>query len=229
MYILETQFKTVATLIGDPVRATIMWALLDGRAFTATELAITARTSPQNISMHLAKLVQAGLISVEKQGRHRYYRFSRKEIAYCIEAMANLIPFDRREKNTTPGNSSPVQYCRTCYDHLAGKVGVMITDSLLAQKIITLKDDLFKVSPKGRNWFTQLGIDMDELEQRRRFLIKPCLDWSERRHHMAGALPAMLLDNMLSAGWLRKITHSRAVTITGNGHREFYRYFGIGV
>ena len=151
------QFKQIAALIGDPTRATILWTLLDGKAFTATELAITADTSPQNISMHLSKLVQAGLLCVESQGRHRYYKFSGKDIAYAIEAMANLIPHPTTKKNLPSENISPIKYCRTCYDHLAGKVGVLITDSLVQQKIIVDKNNSFELSSKGTKMVFRLG------------------------------------------------------------------------
>lgn len=115
----EAQFGNITALIGDPIRSLVLWTLLDGRAYTATELAICADTSPQNISMHLSKLVQADLLTVESQGRHRYYRFSRQEVAYAIEALANLLP-QKNEVKATSADLSDVKYCRTCYDHLAG-------------------------------------------------------------------------------------------------------------
>jgi DNA-binding transcriptional ArsR family regulator len=221
------QFKQIAALIGDPTRATILWTLLDGKAFTATELAITADTSPQNISMHLSKLLQAGLLCVESQGRHRYYRFSRGDIAYAIEAMANLIPDTTAKKNLHTENISAIKYCRTCYDHLAGKVGVLITDSLLQQRIIVNRNNSFEISNKGQKWFSGLDLHIDSLKQQRRFFVRPCLDWSERRHHIAGSLAASLLDKMLSADWLRKTKNSRAIIITGKGQKNLYEYFKI--
>jgi DNA-binding transcriptional ArsR family regulator len=123
------QFKSVAALIGEPVRATMLWSLLDGKAFTATELAIHADVSAQSASMHLKKLVESNLLATEKQGRHRYYRFSRPEIAYVIESMANLMSLEKKKVVSLTGTPSlsPITYCRTCYDHLAGKVGVAIT------------------------------------------------------------------------------------------------------
>ncbi len=226
---MENQFKQIAGLIGDPTRATIMWTLLDGKAFTATELAITADTSPQNISMHLNKLVQAGLLGVESQGRHRYYKFSGKDIAYAIEAMANLIPHPTTGKNQDTENISPIKHCRTCYDHLAGKVGVLITDSLLQQKIILDRNNSFELSIKGQKWFSGLDINIDKLKQQRRFFLRPCLDWSERRHHIAGSLAASLLDKMLSSDWLRKTKNSRAIIITGKGQKKLYEYFKISL
>ncbi|MEP6928345.1 MAG: helix-turn-helix domain-containing protein [Ginsengibacter sp.] len=226
---MENQFTQIAGLIGDPTRATIMWTLLDGKAFTATELAITADTSPQNISMHLNKLVQAGLLGVESQGRHRYYKFSGKDIAYAIEAMANLIPHPATGKNQDTENMSPIKHCRTCYDHLAGKVGVLITDSLLQQKIILDRNNSFELSIKGQKWFRGLDINIDKLKQQRRFFLRPCLDWSERRHHIAGSVAASLLDKMLSSDWLRKTKNSRAIIITGKGQKKLYEYFKISL
>jgi DNA-binding transcriptional ArsR family regulator len=216
---MESRFKEIASLIGDPTRATILWVLLDGKAFTATELAIAADTSPQNISMHLSKLVQAELLSVESQGRHKYYKFSNKDIAYAIEALANLIPPAKAMKTV---KENPVTHCRTCYDHLAGKVGVLITDSLLQQKIINAD---FEVSKK--KWFTDFGIDIDELRQQRRSLLRPCLDWSERRHHIAGSVATALLDIMLEDDWIRRTKNSRAIVITGKGQKKMYEYFKI--
>lgn len=226
---MENRFKEIASLIGDPTRATIMWTLLDGKAFTATELAISANTSPQNISMHLSKLVQAGLLSVESQGRHRYYKFSRKEIAYAIEAMTSLIPYPASKSTSQPKDICAIKYCRTCYDHLAGKVGVLITDSLLQQKIIIDRSAIFKVSKKGEKWFSGLGIDMDELQQQRRSIIRPCLDWSERRHHIAGSLAASLLDKMLFSDWVRRTKNSREIVITAKGRKKLYEHFNLSV
>lgn len=224
---MENQFKEIAALIGDPTRAVIMWTLLDGKAFTATELAIIANTSPQNISMHLAKLVQSDLLCVEKQGRHKYYRFSNKEIAYAIEAMANLIPHSTIPKKNIAEKHSPIKHCRTCYDHLAGKIGVALTDSLLEQKIIVDNNNVFEISSKGEKWFADFGINVDEVKKQRRLFLKPCLDWSERRNHIAGSLATSIFDKMVSNDWLRKTNHSRAIIITGKGEKELYEYFKI--
>ncbi len=204
-----------------------MWTLLEGKAFTATELAIIANTSPQNISMHLAKLVQSDLLCVEKQGRHKYYRFSNKEIAYAIEAMANLIPHSTIPKKSIAEKHSPIKHCRTCYDHLAGKIGVALTDSLLEQKIIVDNNNVFEISPKGEKWFSDFGINVDEVKKQRRLFLKPCLDWSERRNHIAGSLATSIFDKMVSNDWLRKTNHSRAIIITGKGEKELYEYFKI--
>jgi len=226
---MEEQFKQIAALIGDPTRALIMWTLLDGKAFTATELAMLANTTAPNISMHLAKLVQAELLSVESQGRHRYYKYARKEVAYAIEAMANLLPAPERQADNNQEQHSGIKHCRTCYDHLAGKVGVAITDSLLQQKILLQKNKVFEVSNKGLQWFALFEIDITALQQQRRSFLRPCLDWSERRYHMAGSLAASLLQTMLSADWLRTTQHSRALVITGKGQKKLYEHFKLAL
>jgi DNA-binding transcriptional ArsR family regulator len=225
---MEDQFIKVASLLGDPTRAVIMWALLDGKAFTATELAIAANTSPQNISMHLAKLLEAGLLCVEKQGRHKYYRFSNKEVAYAIEAMASLIPPVMLEKKNSEKHS-PIKHCRTCYDHLAGKIGVAVAESLVEQSILLDSETKLEVTLKGVKWFSDFGINIEEIKKQRRLFLKPCLDWSERKNHIAGSLGASLLDKMIADDWLRRTKDSRAIQITGKGEKELFRYFKIVV
>lgn len=226
---MEDQFIKAAALIGDPTRASIMWTLLDGRAFTATELAISANTSPQNISMHLGKLLEANLLCVEKQGRHKYYRFSNKEVAYVVEAMANLIPKPEIASKNKTENYPPIKYCRTCYDHLAGKIGVALTDSLLEQKIIVENRNTFEISSEGEKWFSDFGINIEDAQKQKRIFLKPCLDWSERRNHIAGSIGTLLLNKMLNEDWIRRTANSRAIVITGKGKKEFLKYFKIVV
>ena len=226
---MENQFKQIATLIGDPTRATIMWTLLEGKAFTATELAIVVTTSPQNISMHLTKLVQANLLVVESQGRHKYYRFARKEIAYAIEAMISLIPPPISSQKTKTEKVSGIKHCRTCYDHLAGKVGVALTDSLLQQQLLVDTSGGFEISSEGEKWFTEFGIPLTALKQQKRSFLRPCLDWSERRPHIAGSLATALLDKMLLEDWLRKTKDSRALIVTAKGKKEFQSRLGITI
>jgi DNA-binding transcriptional ArsR family regulator len=226
---MEDQFIKAAGLIGDATRASIMWTLLDGRAFTATELSIAVNTSPQNISMHLAKLLEANLLCVEKQGRHKYYRFSSKEVAYVIEAMANLIPKPELSSKKKTENYPPIKYCRTCYDHLAGKMGVALADSLLEQKIIIENNNTFEISPEGEKWFSNFGINLEEAQKQKRIFLKPCLDWSERRNHIAGSVGTLLLNKMLEQDWIRRTADSRAIIITGNGKKEFLKHFKMVV
>jgi len=224
---MEDQFIKTATLIGDATRASILWNLLDGRAFTATELAIAIETSAQNISMHLGKLLDADLISVEKQGRHKYYRFSNKEVAYAVEAMANLIPKPEISAKKKTENYPPIKYCRTCYDHLAGKIGVALADSLLEQKIIIEKNNTFEISPEGEKWFSDFGINIGDAKKQKRIFLKPCLDWSERRYHIAGSVGTLLLNKMLEQDWIRRTANSRVIIITGKGEKEMLKSFKI--
>ena len=224
---METQIAHISSLIGDPVRSRILWLLLDGRAYTATELAASADTSPQNISMHLGKLVQAELLAVESQGRHRYYRFARQEVAYAIEALANLVPGAHRPDVTPHEADSAIKYCRTCYDHLAGKMGVLITEHLQKEKILRLSDQAYTLLPRAAAFFEGFGIDPAALQQQRRSFARPCLDWSERKYHLSGSLGAALLGYMLEQDWMRRTQHSRVIVVTAKGRKALYQHFNI--
>jgi DNA-binding transcriptional ArsR family regulator len=226
---MEKEIGYITSLIGDPVRANILWTLLDNRAYTATELAVRADTSPQNISMHLKKLVQADLLTVESQGRHKYYKFSKPEVAYAIEAISNLIPTPKHTVIVnSPGNSA-IRHCRTCYDHLAGKVGVLITEALLKQRILERDTTVYAVTKKGSSFFSELEIDIDDLKKQRRAFAKPCLDWSERKHHLAGSLGTALLHKMLSLDYLRRTKNSRAIVVTSRGQLHLSERFKVSV
>jgi hypothetical protein len=205
----------------------VLWTLMDGKAYTATELAIQADTTRSNLSMHLRKLSDAGLLNVEIQGRHRYYTFSRPEIAYALEAMANLLP--ERERVRTPPSErlQPIAYCRHCYDHLAGRVGVQVTESLVRQKVIVHGEKEFEVTAAGVKWFDVLGIDCAELKNQRRSFSRVCLDWTERKHHLAGSLGAALLEKMLRSHWLRPGTDPRVFIVTGKGQKAMSELFRI--
>jgi DNA-binding transcriptional ArsR family regulator len=219
----------MAGLIGEQSRAVMLWHLLGGKALTATELAISADVSPQSASMHLNKLVQAGVLAMEKHGRHRYYKFSTPEAAYAVEAIANLIPPEKSRQKFPAGGLSEIQYCRTCYDHLAGKVGVLITERCVERKFIIPRVLQFELTPKGRAWFDSLGIDAAALQNSRREFARACLDWTERRHHLAGALGAALFDAMLKADWMRRMRHSRAILLTSKGRRKLHDLLDLNV
>jgi DNA-binding transcriptional ArsR family regulator len=209
--------KDIAQLIGDPIRADILWTLLDGRAYTASELAAAVDTSAPNCSMHLAKLIKADLLTVEAQGRHRYFTFSRPEVAYAVEALAALVP--QRTREAAEKEDPPIRICRTCYDHLAGRVGVQLTESLLRQKLLTLSAKEFALTQKGTRWFVAHGVDIASLQRQRRNFSRTCLDWTERRPHLAGSLGAALLQMMFDAQWLRKIANTRALQVTPKGRK----------
>lgn len=209
--------KDIVQLIGDPVRANILWTLLDGRAYTASELAAAVDTSAPNCSMHLAKLIKADLLTVEAQGRHRYYTYSRPEVAYAIESLAALVP--QRDREAAEKEDPPIRVCRTCYDHLAGRVGVALAEALVKQKLLTRTKQQFEVTPKGARWLTDHGIDTAELQRQRRNFSRTCLDWTERRPHLAGSLGAAVLQMMFDEQWLRRIPHTRAVQVTPKGRK----------
>ena len=210
----EEKFISTASLLCEPSRAKIVWNLLDGRAYTASELALVSDLSATSVSNHLSKLLNGEIVKVDVQGRHRYYSFANPEVAYVVESMANLANQKPSSKPDEQLNKNDVKYCRTCYDHLAGKVGVMIADKLISQKIIVLHDKTFVVTEKGNNFFRDFGLELTELKKQRRYFAKACLDWSERKYHLAGSLGAGLFDKMLQLDWLRRTRDSRAVIIT---------------
>lgn len=214
------RFTSVASLIGEPTRATMLWNLIDGRAYTAGELASIANVSPQGASNHLNKLIDADFIKVEKQGKHRYYRLSNTEVAYAIEAIANLITNKNSIRKEVPYKNGDIQYCRKCYDHLAGKIAVDLTQTLLSQGLLILQNDDFIISPSGSQWFEKIGIDVDVIMRSKRRIAKPCLDWTERKYHLAGALGANLLKQMQIFNWVRTVRYSRVIILTGKGEAD---------
>ena len=223
---IEDEFANVASLIGDRVRAILLWSLLDGKAFTATELAISANISRQSVSNHLSKLMGGNLVSVEKQGRHRYFRLADEKIAQVIESMASLIPDQKLEvkKNVT---APQLAFSRTCYDHLAGKLSIQIVTSLIAQKIIAAKGNFFDVTHFGMDWFEKIGINIADLKKKKRSFAHKCLDWTERKHHIAGALGAAILQKFLEQDWVRKKRNTREIIVTPLGEDYLYRELKI--
>ncbi len=225
---IEEHFGSIASLIGERSRSIMLWTLLDGRAYTATELAMAAGISAQSASNHLSKLIKANLLSTDTQGRHKYYRFSNDKVAQVIEMIAGLLPVpDGTNERSTNENSTGIRYARTCYDHIAGKTGVIITKALLQQKILVDKKDRYEVSRNGEKWFREIGIDTNKVSELKRKFAYPCLDWTERKHHLGGALGAVLLDEALARDWFRKIKRSREILLTGTGRKELNKRLGI--
>lgn len=222
------QLERIAGLIGEPARIKILWALMDGKAHTATELSLLAEISPQSASMHLNKLISADLLKVIAQGRHRYYSFARDEVAYTIEAMANLIPATGIKAEPTITND-PFKYCRSCYDHVAGKAGVAITDQIMKLGYLLEKDNAYQVTNDGHMFFKEFGIDTQILSKHKRVVARPCLDWSERRLHVAGSLGAALLNKMLTEHWIRRVQDSRTLVFTSLGRSSLYDTLGVEI
>ncbi|WP_236024923.1 ArsR/SmtB family transcription factor [Arenibaculum pallidiluteum] len=218
---------SVAALIGDVARANILLALMDGRALTAGELAWHAGVSASTTSGHLAKLADAGLLDVERQGRHRYYRLAGADVARAVEAlMAAAAAGPRRHRPCGPRDEA-MRLARTCYDHLAGRLGTALTDALVAREHLVIADGLGLVTASGEEFLAGFGIDPSVLAPGRRPACRTCLDWSERRPHLAGRLGSALRHRCLELGWIAPVPHSRAVAITAPGRRGFAAEFGI--
>lgn len=223
----EGQFVSISALLCEPTRAKMLWNLLDGRAYTASELSIVADTSPTSASNHLSKLLQAGIVKVENQGRHRYYSLSNAEVAYVVEGLANLANNNSAKKVIHEPARNAVKYCRTCYDHLAGFVAVKIVESLETKGLLSKSKNIYLLSEKGWDWFRFLNISEEDFTNNRRPLTRQCLDWSERRPHLAGQLGAAFLSRILQRKWFKKVEFSRELVVTGKGRQELYDLLGI--
>jgi DNA-binding transcriptional ArsR family regulator len=229
----NAMFAEIAALAGDPARAGMLHALMDGRALTASELARVAGIAPQTASGHLARMTAGGLLSVEKQGRHRYHRLASPAVAQMMESImqvASDLP-TRRPLRVGPRDAA-LRAARTCYDHLAGRLGVALADALVAGGYAELTQDAGLITEAGIALFDRIGIDVDALSARRgnrppRILCRPCLDWSERRPHLAGALGTALCSHGFKQGWIRRINETRAVAITPKGERSFREQLGV--
>ncbi|HEU0176599.1 MAG TPA: winged helix-turn-helix domain-containing protein [Blastocatellia bacterium] len=218
----------IAALIGEPTRVVMLWSLLGGEARPASELSFYANVSAQNASAHLARMVEAGLLAVEAQGRHRYYRLASAEVAHVIEALAALAPSAKematKETAGLPPRQTPdLKYARTCYDHLAGRVAVEICAALNEKGYLTPVDADFEITSKGEKLFRDLGIEIGELRQQRRAFARQCQDWSERRPHLAGALGSAMLERMFQRGWIARVRSSRIVRVTAKGREDVYK------
>jgi DNA-binding transcriptional ArsR family regulator len=229
---MDANIALPAALIGDPARAAILSALCDGRAEPASALAYAARISAQSASNHLAKLAEGGLLKVENQGRHRYYRLASPHVAMVIEALASLAPPIRSLEMPLSREARSLRFGRSCYDHLAGRLGIAVTVRLEAVGHLNLVDDDAKqygVSEDGRRWFKAFGVELAALKPGSRGLARRCLDWTERRHHLAGPLGRALLSRFVELGWLRRDCRTRAVSVTRAGAAGLARSLELDV
>ncbi len=212
---IDPDIASTAALIGDPSRARILAALADGRALPAGELARVALITPQTASTHLDKLFSGHLVAVEVQGRHHYYRLRDAHVAELLESLSRLsLP---APVLTTAQNdrARKLRFARTCYGHLAGQLGVAVTQALSAGNFLCSGDTGYQVTTEGEAWFDALGIKISSLTQRP--LTRRCLDWSERRHHLAGALGVALLKRMIELNWVARVRESRALRLSDRG------------
>lgn len=208
-----------AALIGDAARANILSALMGGRALTAGELAWHAGVSAQTASGHLGKLTDSQLIAVEKQGRHRYYRIASPEIAQVIEALSVVAAAGPKRHRPTGPKDEALRAARTCYDHMAGRLGVALADALQEGGHIVIADGAGIVTERGFGFLRDFGLELGTKSGSRRPFCRTCLDWSERRPHLAGIVGAALQDRLLALDWIARVPDSRALTITPAGRR----------
>jgi DNA-binding transcriptional ArsR family regulator len=216
----------IASLVGEPARAAMLLEMMDGRALTAKELAEAAGVAAQTASGHLSKLAAAGLVVVRPQGRHRYHRLASGRVAEMLEGLM-LVAVDARAAK--PGlrvgpRDAALRAARTCYDHIAGRLGVALADSLVEKGHVALDDDTARVTDQGAEFFRELGL---EIPAPSRLTCRPCLDWSERRTHLAGRLGAALCKHCLDQGWVRRVRDARALSVTPKGEAAFEKLFGV--
>ena len=218
----------VAALVGDTARATMLAALMGGQALTASELAALAHVTRPTASGHLGKLTAARLISVTQKRRNRYYRIASPLVARMLESIKAVAALE------TPARFQPrsaqddaLRFARSCYDHLAGRLGVALADALVAKKFVVLSDDGGALTARGQKFLTDFGADLTTKSGSRRIFCRACLDWSERRYHIAGLAGAAILTRFVALHWLARARGSRALRLTPAGQRGLREVFGI--
>lgn len=218
----------IAAMVGDPARANMLTALLNGAALTATELALEANVTKQTASSHLAKLVAGGLIAVEAQGRHKYYRLADADVAGLLETLMGVAA-RAKALRTRPGPKEPaMRHARVCYDHLAGELGVQLFDAFLKNKwMLPGPEKTYALTKLGRIKVQTFGVDIEDIEKGARPLCRSCLDWSVRRHHLAGALGAAILDEIFERKWATQRRSSRVLEFTTAGEAGLRRVFAF--
>ena len=241
----DANIALTAALIGDPTRGRVLMALLDERALPASMLAAEAGVTASTISEHLARLVEAGLLTVERQGRARYYRLGGPLVAEALEAIARTSPPEPIRSLRQDTNAHALRCARTCYNHLAGRLGVAVMTALLKRDLLAggdgehhpdraLRDRLaapgrdvgYRLTPTGRQTFDEFGLDLDDIE-RHRPAVRYCLDWSEQRHHLAGPLGTALTGRLFDLDWIRRTSCRRVVRLTDRGRTGLHEALGV--
>jgi DNA-binding transcriptional ArsR family regulator len=230
---MNDKLSRTANLLGDPGRAAILLRLMSGLALPAGELAVTANVAPQTASEHLAKLVEGRFLNVERQGRHRYYRLASAEVADAIEALLVLAAHSRVSDAGT-ASSRPemgsLARARTCYGHLAGWLGVRIARTLEEEGMIKpYGAKAYSVNPSGREWFEAIGVSVPSSAAAQKKLAVRCLDWTERKHHLAGTLGCSIYKRFRELGWLAPVRDTRGVRVTLEGRKQVSKLLGIAV
>ena len=215
----------IAALIGNPACANMLMALLAGPALTATELAQEAGLKLSTVSGHLARLEKAGMVAIERQGRHRYFRLADPDVAIALEGLMPVATRAGHLRVRTGPRDPELRRARSCYDHLAGDLAVRMFDRFIERKLLTRHGDDVRVTRDGRRFLAKSGIDTDTLERDRRPLCRPCLDWSERRTHLAGVLGAAIFDHILAQRWAAREAKTRIVRFSSTGERKMTAWF----
>jgi DNA-binding transcriptional ArsR family regulator len=226
---MKYDFAATASLLCEPVRACMLLKLLGGAALPAGELALHANITPQTASEHLRKLMDGGLISVQEQGRHRYYRLATVAVADALEALLVLTPGAGQSARQTRPEAGTLAYARTCYAHLAGWLGVRIADGLQANGLLVADGNrVFSVTEAGRGWFGEMGIEIPMRTPREKF-ARQCLDWTERRSHISGTLGLAMYRRLVELRWLVPAPHTRLVRVTIEGKQQLWRRLRVAV
>jgi DNA-binding transcriptional ArsR family regulator len=215
----------IAALLGDAARADVLTALMTDRALTATELAVIAGVTKQTMSAHLSKLLDASLVAVDQQGRHRYFRLADEDVAALLESLMGVAFRTGAVRLVSSPREPALRKARICYDHLAGEIGVRAYEALLRIGAFDWSRDSLRLSESGAEWFRHLGIDTQAAARQRRTFCRPCMDWSERRHHLAGSLGAALLTRLHDLGWAERQKNTRVIRFTPRGQRAFQDLF----
>ena len=217
----------IAALIGDHARAEILTALMTGQALTATELAQVAGVTKQTVSAHLSKLLEAKLLAMESQGRHRYFRLADRDVAQLLESLMGVAYRTGAVRLRSSPREPALRRARVCYDHLAGELGVLVFDSLERRRFLRKGSEGLELTGPGHEFCAHIGIDVPALAKQRRPLCRACLDWSVRRHHLAGALGAALLERCLELGWAKRAKDSRVVNFSAPGEKALRAQFSL--
>jgi DNA-binding transcriptional ArsR family regulator len=228
MMLADADLAAVAELMSAN-RATLLLALLGGRALTAGELAGRARISRSLASSHLSRLLDGGLVTVEQHGRERHYRLASRHVAEVIEAMLTIAPARDASTLREATRGEAIRHARTCYDHLAGALGVALTDSLERQRVVESAEQSYGLTESGRHRLETIGVDIAALRRRHRAFARPCMDWTERRPHLAGALGAGIAEHLIDLRWLTRVPRSRALHVTDAGRRGLRDEFGLNL
>lgn len=224
---MEPNIAYIGNLIGDAARSKMLIALMSGKALTATELSLEADITPQTASSHLMQLTKGDLLIVRKQGRHKYFQLKNSQVAELIEQMLNISAALTDITIPTGPKNERLKNARICYDHLAGELGVNLLDALLDKGLLTENVIELNLTEKGQDFFTEIGVDFNTLENYRRPICKACLDWSERRSHLAGSLGKWILNDAIDRGWTTQDLDSRALQFSAQGLTAFKKRYGM--